>query len=1086
VTGAEKLMKRMVSEQRNWGWYLLMGLGMLVAVMGGLPVSVQAQPTPPPSSPAEALRIYEGAANAQNQKAYDLAVEEWGEFLKRFPRDPLAAKARYYEGVCHLQLQNLEKAIASFSAVVQEHPRFELLEDTLLNLGWCQFSLAEQGQVKRYQPAIDSFSQLLEKFPQGTRRDEALFFRAESYYALDKRQEAVTSYRELAQDHADSRLRCDALYAMGVALEELDDYRGAGRAYDQFLSGCSTHELISEVRMRKAETLLQTDYVEAADELFGEVAAIADFSAADYALTRQAICRARQEKFAESGALYADVVKRFPESALLAEAELSAGRAYYRAEDYQAARRWFTAVLKRDGEHAVEAVHWLGRILLREGKAEEVEALVTPYRTKAEGHPMEADLLVNLADAYYEQPARREEAFSLYLEVAERHAEHRQAAQALYNAAFAALELRRLDQCVELSARFLAEHPEDPLAADALLLAVEANLDKRDFRAARIHLESLLATYPEHPDRNRWQLRLGMVHYVAGQYQETQQQLERVLPKLEQSEEIAEAQYLLGASHFFRDQFSGAQSALEASLEASSTWRQADEARLLLARTHQKENRGTEALEQLALFHRDYPESTLRDQAFYREGEIQYGRESFAEAVEAYRQVVRVNNRSAFAPFALHGLGWSEIKRSQFAEASRYFALLRERYPDHELTRSARLAAGMALRQEGKPREAIAELEKFLATNPEPPQKSDALYERGLAEGAADDYERAAATFRQLLQQDSSYVHADKVRYELAWAERNHGNAEAALEAFKQLAQGHPESPLAAEAHFHVAEDLYQRRQYGDAIESFQVAQRDASLTELKEKTTYKLGWTFFQLKRYSEAAEQFAEQAASFPDGVLSADALFMRAESLYQQDLHEEALAAFQIARQASPSSRQMAELTLLHAGQSASQLKQYPRAIEFFDELESQFPESSYLAETWYERGWARHKQEQLDEALADYERAAAIRNALGVRARFMMGEVRFAQKKYDEAIREFQRAMFLYGGDDAPAEIKSWQVKAAYEAGRCAEVQIESAANDSQRASAISNAKKFYEFVVRNPADETLSTAADKRLDVLMRF
>lgn len=1076
----------MVSAQRGRGWNVPMGLGMLVALLVSQPLSVPAQPASPPSSPAEALRIYEGAANAQNQKAYDLAVEEWGEFLKRFPRDPLAAKARYYEGVCHLQLQNLEQAVESFSAVVRDHPRFELLEDTLLNLGWCQFSLAEGGQAERYPTAIESFSQLLEKFPQGTRRDEALFFRAESHYALGKRQEAVASYRELASEHAESRLRCDALYAMGVALEELDDYRGAGRAYDQFLSGCDTHDLTTEVRMRKAETLLQTDYIEAADELFGEVAAIADFPAADYALTRQAVCRARKEKFAEAGALYAEVVKRFPNSSLLAEAEISAGRAFYRAEDHASARQWFTAVIDRDGEHAVEAVHWLGRILLREGKAEEVEALVTPYRTKAEGHPMEAELLVNLADAYFEQPAHREEALALYLEVADRHAEHRQAAQALYNAAFAALELRRLNQCLELSARFLAEHSEDPLAADAQLLAVEANLEKRDFPAARRQLENLLTSYPQHPDRHRWQLRLGMVLYVAGQYDESQQQLEMVLPNLAQAEEVAEARYLLGASHFFRDQFPAAQSALEASLQASSSWRQADEARLLLARTHQKEHRWTEALEHLEQFHRDYPESSLRDQAYYREGEIQYGREAFAEAVQAYREVIRTNNRSAFAPFALHGLGWSELKRLKFPEASRYFAMLRERYPDHELTRTARLAAGMALRQEGKHQEAIAELEQFLATNPDPPQKSDALYERGLAEVASGDHERAARTFQQLLQQDSGYGHADKVRYELAWAERNGGNAEAALNAFKQLAQDHPQSPLAAEALFHVAEDHYQKRQFEEALESFQVAQRDASLSELKEKATYKLGWTYFQLKQFSEAAEQFAEQAASFPDGVLSADALFMRAESLYQQDRFEEALAAFQVARKATPSSKQMAELTLLHAGQSASQLQQYSQAVELFDELESQFPESRYLAEAWYERGWARHKQEQLEPAFADYERAAAHRNLLGVRARFMMGEVRFAQKKYDEAIREFQRAMFLYGGEDAAPELKSWQVKAAYEAGRCAEVQIESAANDSQRASAISNARKFYEFVVQNRADESLATAADKRLDVLMRF
>jgi cellulose synthase operon protein C len=239
-------------------------------------------------------------------------------------------------------------------------------------------------------------------------------------------------------------------------------------------------------------------------------------------------------------------------------------------------------------------------------------------------------------------------------------------------------------------------------------------------------------------------------------------------------------------------------------------------------------------------------------------------------------------------------------------------------------------------------------------------------------------------------------------------------------------------------------------------------------------------------LKEFAESARQFQDQAASFPDGVLYGDALFMWGESHFKQGDYEPALAAFQQARQSPASSEQMQILTLLHAAQSASQLTRFPEAIELLDELENRFPSNAYLPEAWYERGWARQKLDDLDKAFQEYERAAGPRNALGARARFMMGEVRFAQKKYDEAIREFQRAMYLYGGQEAPSDVKVWQAKAAYEAARCAEVQIGSAASANQRGTAIENAKKFYTYVVSNHADDPLASEARKRLEVLRKL
>src|SRR4029079_14344758 len=94
---------------------------------------------------SEAVLAYREAANFQNNGAFEIAAEEWQKFLKNHPKDPLAPKAQHYLGVCQLQLKQYAAAAASFEAVVKDHPKFELLEDALFDLGSSQYALAAAG-----------------------------------------------------------------------------------------------------------------------------------------------------------------------------------------------------------------------------------------------------------------------------------------------------------------------------------------------------------------------------------------------------------------------------------------------------------------------------------------------------------------------------------------------------------------------------------------------------------------------------------------------------------------------------------------------------------------------------------------------------------------------------------------------------------------------------------------------------------------------------------------------------------------------------------------------------------------------------
>ncbi len=482
----------MIASRNSRGRTMLVGGTVLVALLIGNSAEFAgaAEAAKPANSPQEALNLYSDAASFQNNSAFDLAAEEWEKFLKKFPKDPLAAKAQHYLGVCHLQSKRFDKAAAAFEGVVKNHPDFDLIQDAYLNLGWCQYSLGGQKVEGAYAKAAAAFAEMVKKFPDGKHTEQALFFWGESEYNQGKKKEAVAAYDQLVTKYPQSSLRTDTLYALGVTHEELGQFAEAGRAYDLFLEAFPQHNLANEVRMRKAETVLQAGDFAAAEKLFADVAKIAGFASVDHALYRQAFCLSKQDKFAEAAALYARIPTEFAQSAYVADATMSAGRCFYRAEKFPEATQWLQKAADAPSGSRAEAAHWLCRIYLRDKQPQQAVELAKKVLPQAANDPFAVNLQMDQADALYEGDGSRPEAIALYLKIATDHPQHEVAAQALYNAAFGALESGKYDEALKHTAAFLKAYPNHRLTPDVQYVAAECHLQRGEHaEAATLYAE---------------------------------------------------------------------------------------------------------------------------------------------------------------------------------------------------------------------------------------------------------------------------------------------------------------------------------------------------------------------------------------------------------------------------------------------------------------------------------------------------------------------------------------------------------------------------------------------------------------------
>jgi cellulose synthase operon protein C len=1054
-----------------------------VAVTAAALPAAPAQEKAAASSSSEAVLAYRDAANFQNNGAFEVAAEEWQRFLKNFPKDPLAAKAQHYLGVCQLQLKQYPAAAASLEAAAKNHPDFELLEETLFDLASCQYAMAAGGQMELYAKAAATFEDVVKRFPKGKHVEESLFYQGEALYAQGKKADAIKPYERLVKEFDSSKRRADALYALGVAQEETEEHAEAGKTYDTYLREFSNSPLANEVRLRKAETLLKGGDLGGAERLFAQLAEAKDFKQADHALSRQAFCLAKMDKLEAAGAAYARLEMDFGQSPSANDAAISAGRCYYRANQLEAAQQWLRKAIDRRDENSTEAAHWLCKLLIKTGTADEAAELAAKELPAASG-PFAFNLALDQADALYETETKRPDALALYVKFIDAYPRHDLAPQALYNAAFTALGLKQYETGRQHAGTFLDRFPAHELSADVRYVAAECNLQLKEYESAEKLYRQLVDQHPQHADIDAWRVRLGLVAHLQKKHDAVIAALSPIVDSLKSADARAEAQFLIGASQFHANQFASAIQSLEASLKSSPKWRQADEALLLLARAQTKDGQSTKAKASLERLMAEFPASRVLDEAHYRLAEAYDGAEEYAAAAKEFDVVTATFSDSQFAPYALYGKGWAEYRSKSFANGTEAFTSFLSRFAEHQLVPDAQFGRALCRRQAGDFKGAIADIDSYLKFNPDVSRRSDALYERGLAQMSLKDYSGAVSTFERLLSTDSKYPAADKVLYEIGWALKSQDKNREAAAHFSKLAITYPDSKLAGEAWFHVGEDLYDGKQYAEAEKAYASVKPKMPDGELAEKATYKLGWSNFQQKNYADALVQFREQLAAFPSGPLAADATFMKAECLFLQEQYNDAWSAYQAALAVKPSTPTIEALTILHAGQSASQLKQWDDSISVLSQMAARQPESPLMAEALYELAWAKQNLDRTEEALTDYDAAASkSRDHVGARARFMRGELLFAQKKHDEASRDFQRAMYGYGGDQANAKTKNWQAKSGYEAGRCAEVQLSAALDYASKQKYLTDARRCYGFVAEKHPDHDLAMEAKKRLTAL---
>ena len=151
----------------------------------------------------------------QKQEAWEAAAGWYLKIPELFPKDPVASKALYSSGLCHLQLQRGEMALRDWRNLLVAYPDSEEAPEALYQ------KALEEVREKDFRAAGATLDERLTRFPKDARLADVLYWRGVIYRELGDLTESEKKYRACLAANPGKELERNAKLELGALLFQM-------------------------------------------------------------------------------------------------------------------------------------------------------------------------------------------------------------------------------------------------------------------------------------------------------------------------------------------------------------------------------------------------------------------------------------------------------------------------------------------------------------------------------------------------------------------------------------------------------------------------------------------------------------------------------------------------------------------------------------------------------------------------------------------------------------------------------------------------------------------------------------------------
>jgi soluble lytic murein transglycosylase len=298
-----------------------------------------------------------------------------------------------------------------------------------------------------------------------------------------------------------------------------------------------------------------------------------------------------------------------------------------------------------------------------------------------------------------------------------------------------------------------------------------------------------------------------------------------------------------------------------------------DYLRLWLAQAQLKLGEAKEAAVLLESIPMAVPDSNILARAAYKTGEAWYQSGGCQEATVWFTKAVAMNDKDVSAPQAFLRRAACRLRDNYVAEGRDLLQQLWVRFPYTPEAKEAeallssnlggetwtvqpsdRLTRAQAYLGQAYHAEAIEELKKFLASDPNSPRRAEAKLKLAIAQVRLKQYDQARDTFRALAKEGGPESHEAAVW--LARVYLRQGQGDKLMEAARLL----PSTSLSAEQKgqitLFVGMWLEDQKQYDEAIAKYHQVAKHGEPASQRAEGQWRMGWVYYRTGRFREAWE--------------------------------------------------------------------------------------------------------------------------------------------------------------------------------------------------------------------------------------
>lgn len=280
------------------------------------------------------------------------SVSIFESFLNDFPNSKYSDKVNDYLLEVYLTTKNYKSALASIDKI--KHPSTKILEakqGILFQLGTQAFTNVH------FDEAIDYFNKsiALGAYDQEA-RNEAYFWRGESYYRLDNYNQAVADFRTYLNNTRQRNTDMYALahYNLGYAYFKLKQYNEASTYFKQYASLENNQKAssLADTYNRLGDCLFYNRQFAMAEENYTRAAQLQP-SAGDYAVYQKGYLLGLQKDYKGKINIMDRLIREFPESQYVDDALYEKGRAYVLLDNNTSGALAFEELINRFPQSAL-------------------------------------------------------------------------------------------------------------------------------------------------------------------------------------------------------------------------------------------------------------------------------------------------------------------------------------------------------------------------------------------------------------------------------------------------------------------------------------------------------------------------------------------------------------------------------------------------------------------------------------------------------------------------------------------------------------------------------------------------------------